>query len=146
MPKKLYMNLIKLCVGAESYEDQASRIAQRVAASGPDYLPSHLTRMWPKQEADILKGGSLYWVIRGAIQARQKIVRLDEVIGQDGIRRCAIIMEPELIRTNTAIRRPFQGWRYLKPHDAPADLPQSRTADDTLPKALALALADIGLR
>ena len=146
MPEKLYMNLIKLCVGAESYEDQANRIAQRVAAGGPDYLPSHVTRMWPKQEADILKGGSLYWVIRGAIQARQKIIRLDEVIGQDGIRRCAIIMEPELIRTNTAIRRPFQGWRYLKPYDAPTDLPQSRTADDTLPKELALALADIGLR
>ena len=59
MPEKIYMNLIKLCVGAESYEDQASRIAQRVAAGGPDYLPSHVTRMWPKQEADILKGGSL---------------------------------------------------------------------------------------
>ncbi|WGI21356.1 DUF1489 domain-containing protein [Amylibacter sp. IMCC11727] len=146
MSKSTYMNLIKLCVGADSFEDQARWIAQRKAAGGPNYLSSHVTRMWPKQEAEILKGGSLYWVIKGAIQARQKIVRLDEVIGQDGIRRCAIVMEPELIRTNTAIRRPFQGWRYLKPEDAPADLPKSRVKDDALPKDLALALADIGLR
>lgn len=145
MPKQ-HINLIKLCVGAESFEDQANWIAHRMAAGGADYLSTHVTRMWPKQEAAILNGGSLYWVIKGAIQARQKIVRLDEVIGHDGVRRCAIVMEPELIRTNTAIRRPFQGWRYLKPEDAPADLPQSRSADDTLPKELALALADIGLR
>ena len=145
MPEN-HINLIKLCVGAESFEDQDNWIKTRKAAGGPNYLSSHVTRMWPKQEAAILNGGSLYWVIKGAIQARQKIVRLDEVIGQDGIRRCAIVMEPELIRTNTAIRRPFQGWRYLKPEDAPSDLPQSRVADDALPKDLALALADIGLR
>jgi hypothetical protein len=146
MSKNNYMNLIKLCVGADSFEDQASWVKTRKATGGPNYLSSHVTRMWPKQEEAILNGGSLYWVIKGAIQARQKIVRLDEVIGHDGIRRCAILMEPELIRTNTAIRRPFQGWRYLKPEDAPADLPQSRVQDDALPKDLALALADIGLR
>lgn len=145
MPKE-HINLLKLCVGAESFEDQAAWIKTRVTAGGADYRPTHVTRMWPKQEAAILNGGSLYWVIKGAIQARQKILRLDEVIGHDGIRRCAIVMEPELIRTNTAIRRPFQGWRYLKPEDAPADLPKSRVADDALPRDLALALADIGLR
>lgn len=146
MPENNYMNLIKLCVGAESFEDQDRWIKTRMATGGPDYRPSHVTRMWPKQEAAILNGGSLYWVVKGAIQARQKIIRLDEVIGHDGIRRCGIILEPDLIRTNTAIRRPFQGWRYLKPEDAPADLPKSRAADDTLPKDLAIALADIGLR
>ncbi len=145
MLEKTYVNLIKLCVGAESYEDQASWIAQRMTAEGPDYLPKHVTRMWPKREAEILNGGSLFWVIKGAIQARQKIIRLDEVIGKDGVRRCAIVMEPDLIRTKNAIRRPFQGWRYLKPEDAPADLPKSRKADDALPKKLALALADLGL-
>ena len=145
MFEKTYVNLIKLCVGAESFEDQAGWIAQRMAAAGPDYLPKHVTRMWPKREAEILNGGSLFWVIKGAIQARQKIVRLDEVIGKDGVRRCAIVMEPDLIRTKSAIRRPFQGWRYLKPDDAPADLPKSREADDSLPKKLALALAELGL-
>ena len=141
-----HIHLIKLCVGAESFEDQDSWIKARVAAGGPDYLPSHVTRMWPKQADKILNGGSLYWVIKGVVQARQKILRLDEVIGQDGIRRCAIVMEPELIRTTTAPRRPFQGWRYLKPEDVPKDLPKTRTSDDTLPREMALALADIGLR
>ena len=145
MPKA-HINLLKLCVGAESFEDQEHWIATRKASGGPDYLSQHVTRMWPKQESALLNGGSLYWVIKGAIQARQKIVRLDEVIGHDGIRRCAIVMEPELIRTNNAIRRPFRGWRYLKPEDAPADLPKSRVQDDALPKDLAIALADIGLR
>ncbi|MDR6265920.1 DUF1489 domain-containing protein [Roseobacter sp. N2S] len=143
---KTHINLIKLCVGAESFEDLLGWIQQRQDAGGADYLSSHVTRMWPKQEAALLDGGSLYWVIKGAIQARQKIVRLDEVTGVDGIRRCAIVMAPKLIRTTSATRRPFQGWRYLKPEDAPADLPESRVSDDALPKELALALADIGLR
>lgn len=143
---KKHINLIKLCVGAESFEDLLGWIEQRKDAGGADYLSSHVTRMWPKQEAALLDGGSLYWVIKGSIQARQKIVRLDEVTGVDGIRRCAIVMDPKLIRTTSATRRPFQGWRYLKPEDAPTDLPESRVSDDALPKELALALADIGLR
>jgi hypothetical protein len=143
---KNHIHLIKLCVGAVSFEDQESWIKARVLTGGPGYLSSHVTRMWPKQATEILQGGSLYWVIKGAIQARQKIARLDEVIGADGLRRCAIVMEPELIRTTSVPRRPFQGWRYLKPEDAPADLPKSRISDDALPRDLALALADIGLR
>lgn len=143
---KSHINLIKLCVGIDSYEDLETAIALRAKAGGRDYLSSHITRMWPKQEEALLNGGSLYWVIKGFVQARQNIVRLDEVTGADGVRRCAILMEPELIRTSSAPRRPFQGWRYLKPEDAPADLPDSRKSDDELPKELALALADIGLR
>ena len=145
MLEKTYVNLIKLCVGAESYEDQAGWIAQRMTAEGPDYLPKHVTRMWPKREAEILNGGSLFWVIKGAIQARQKIVRLDEVIGKDGVRRCAIVMEPDLIRTKNAIRRPFQGWRYLKVEDAPIDLPKGRSQEEPLPDELNRALAEIGV-
>ncbi len=143
---KSHINLIKLCVGIDSYEDLETAIALRAKSGGRDYLSSHVTRMWPKQEAALLNGGSLYWVIKGFVQARQNIVRLDEVTGADGVRRCAILMEPKLIRTSSAPRRPFQGWRYLKPEDAPSDLPDSRKSDDELPKELALALADIGLR
>ena len=68
--------------------------------------------MWPKREAEILNGGSIYWVIKGLIQCRQKVLRLDEVIGSDGIRRCAIVLEPKLVRTQSSLTRPFQGWRY----------------------------------
>ena len=142
------INLVKLCVGAESVEDQQSWLdARRSAAADPAmYRSSHVTRMWPKRAENLLNGGSLYWVIKGFIQARQTILSLDEVIGNDGIRRCAIVMDPELIRTTTAARRPFQGWRYLTTEDAPIDLPKQRAFDDALPTELERALSDIGLR
>jgi hypothetical protein len=138
------INLIKLSVGTESVEDlQAWH--RNVRAQGGDGLPRHVTRMWPKREKEILNGGSIYWVIKGVIQCRQRILRLDEVIGHDGIRRCAIVLEPELIRTVQATKRPFQGWRYLKPEDSPADLPEGRENEEALPPELAGALADIGV-
>lgn len=139
-----FVNLIKLSVGTETPETldvwQRSRAAQT-----EDGLPRHVTRMWPKREAEILNGGSIYWVIKGTIQCRQKILRLDEVMGSDGIRRCAIVLDPELHRTQTALKRPFQGWRYLKPEDTPPDLPKGRTQDDPIPDELNRALAEIGV-
>jgi hypothetical protein len=139
-----HINLIKLCVGVDSVEQLAAFRAAR--AADPGYVPMHVTRMWPKRDAELLSGGSLYWVIKGAVQVRQRVLRLDEVIGDDGIRRCGIVMDPELIRTTSALRRPFQGWRYLRPEDAPADLPKGRENDTPLPAELADALNALGLR
>lgn len=102
--------------------------------------------MWPRREAELLNGGSLYWVIKGVIQARQTVLRLDEVIGEDGIRRCGIVMDPEIIRTQAATRRPFQGWRYLQPIDSPADLGKGAEMQEDLPPELMTALAEIGVR
>lgn len=79
------------------------------------------------------------------IQARQRIVRLEEVTRADGIRRCAIVLDPEIIRTQNSLRRAFQGWRYLKPEDAPPDLPEGREAEAELPVELNRALAEIGV-
>ncbi|MFZ5962564.1 DUF1489 family protein [Thalassococcus sp. BH17M4-6] len=139
-----FTHLIKLSVGTEAVEGlQAWQASSR--AKGPDGLPRHVTRMWPKREAEILNGGSIYWVIKGVVQCRQRILRLDEVTGSDGIRRCAIVLEPKLVRTNPALKRPFQGWRYLDPADAPADLSARRAEDDALPPQLAGALAEIGV-
>jgi len=138
------LHLIKLSVGTDSVEDLIAWRARRTP-SGVETYNQHVTRMWPKREAELLDGGSIYWVIKGVIQARQRLVSLDEVIGQDGIRRCAIVMDPELIRTAPAQRRPFQGWRYLNAEDAPPDLPKSRATDDTLPPSLSVALAEIGV-
>ncbi|MEX0316976.1 MAG: DUF1489 family protein [Ruegeria sp.] len=139
-----YVNLIKLSVGSESVDTLADWQCAR-AAQAEDGLPRHVTRMWPKREAEILNGGSIYWVIKGLVQCRQRILRLDEVIGQDGIRRCAIVLDPELHRTQSAQKRPFQGWRYLKPEDTPPDLPKTRVQDDALPDDLNRALAEIGV-
>jgi hypothetical protein len=102
--------------------------------------------MWPKRQTQIEAGGSIYWVIKGLIQARQRILRLESTTGADGTARCAIVLDPMLIRTATAPRRPFQGWRYLEPADAPPDLPEHRQSEDALPPELAGALAEIGVR
>lgn len=138
------VNLIKLSVGSDSVESMEAWQASR-PAQGPDGLPRHITRMWPKREAELLDGGSIYWVFKGAIQCRQKILRLDEVIGADGIRRCAIVLDPQVHRTQQAPRRPFQGWRYLKPDDSPPDIPKGREAEEPLPAELAGKLAEIGI-
>lgn len=142
------VNLVKLCVGADGVDDlrhwQQGRIAQR-KASGLDPRPRHVTRMWPKRDSEILNGGSLYWVFKGAILARQSIESLDEVIGDDGIRRCAIVMSPEIVLVETRPRRPFQGWRYLTADDAPPDLRNQLAGMEGLPPALALALNEVGV-
>ncbi len=139
------LNLIKLCVGIDSVE---ALIAWRDAhASGlPGGAHRHVTRMWPKREAELLAGGSLYWVIRGVIRVRQRIRSLDEVIGQDGIRRCGITMDPTLIRTEPAPRRAFQGWRYLPASHAPRDLGPAKPGAARLPPELEIALSEIGVR
>ncbi|WP_127107352.1 DUF1489 family protein [Pararhodobacter zhoushanensis] len=139
------VHILKLCVGCESIEDLADWQIQR-ASERPDGLPRHVTRMWPKRADEITDGGSIYWIIKGQVSVRQRIVRLDEVVGDDGIRRCALVLDPELVRLQPAPRRPFQGWRYLSPEDAPRDLPRYRAGDDELPPELAEALAEFGLR
>ena len=139
-----FVNLVKLSVGTESVEGLAAW-HQNKAAQTADGLPRHVTRMWPKREAEILKGGSIYWVIKGVILCRQKILRLDEVFGQDGIRRCAIVLDPELLRTAPTPKRAFQGWRYLPQTEAPPDLSKRRASEDKLPTELSAALAEIGV-
>ncbi|WP_101339969.1 DUF1489 family protein [Cereibacter azotoformans] len=140
-----HVNILKLCVGAEAVEDlldwQKSQHHR-----WPGGHPRHITRMWPKREAEVLAGGSLYWVFKGLVLARQPIRALESVTGADGIARCALVLDPEVIRTVPAPRRPFQGWRYLSPEEAPADLPKGRAKEEALPPELAQALADIGLR
>lgn len=139
-----HIHLIKLSVGTETVEDLADWQATN-RAQAPDGLPQHVTRMWPKREAEIVAGGSIYWVIKGVIQCRQTVLRLDEVFGSDGIRRCAIVSDPKLIRVAGSIKRPFQGWRYLQPADAPPDLPEGRENEDPIPIELNKALAEIGV-
>lgn len=140
-----HVHMLKLSVGSESVDSlidwQTRRSKQR--KSGKYY---HITRMWPKRADEILTGGSIYWVIKGVILARQKIIGFDEIIGEDGIRRCGIVLDPTVVRVEATPKRAFQGWRYLDPKDAPSDLAQARQSEDPLPPALASALADIGIR
>ena len=132
------LHIIKLGVGVPDVE----WLERRAAKGGP--LVVH-TRMTPKRAAEIEDGGSLYWVIKGVILCRQRITDLQEVNLGDGIPRCALVLDQEVIRTEAAPRRPFQGWRYLDPKDSPRDLPRGRAKDDVLPPKLAQALAELGL-
>ena len=140
-----YINILNLCVGADSVEDLTSW-QESQQPRWPAGRAVHVTRMWPKREAEVLAGGSLYWVIKGTILARQRIVALEKVEGADGILRCALVLDAEVIRTEGAARRPFQGWRYLDPAESPRDLPKGRAREEALPPSLAQALAEIGLR
>ena len=139
------LNLIKLSVGTETVAglEEWQSLKRRTYADGN---PRHVTRMWPKREAEIVGQGSIYWVIKGVVLARQKILRFDEVRGDDGIRRCAIVLDPKLVRTEAVGKRPFQGWRYYTDADAPRDLRQSKGETPDIPPKLIAALAEIGVR
>jgi hypothetical protein len=140
-----YINLIKLSVGTNSTDDLQMWQAS-TALKLPNNLPRHVTRMWPKRGDEILNGGSIYWVIKGWLSARQQIIGMDEVFRNDGVRCCALILDAQIPLTETVRRRPFQGWRYLKPEESPKDLSQQEKGDDILPPELLVALADIGVR
>jgi hypothetical protein len=143
------MHLIKLCVGVETLEELAAWQAHRLdimrrAGAVPEL--AHLTRQTPRQAEEVRKSGSLYWVIKGFIRARQKILDLREETGAEGKPLCAIVLDHALIATRPQPRRPFQGWRYLKPEEAPADLGAvEEMAGDNIPPAMRAELAELAL-
>lgn len=139
------VHMLKLSVGTEDVAGLNAWQSTKRSQS-EDGLPRHITRMWPKRSEEILNGGSIFWVIKGVILCRQPILRLDEHIGSDGIRRCAICCKPGLIRVEATPKRAFQGWRYLTVGDAPRDLPDTRQEEEPLPPELSKALAAIGVR
>ncbi|MBB3929090.1 hypothetical protein GGR25_000109 [Kaistia hirudinis] len=143
------LHMIKLCVGVESVEEIVDWIAQDLAHKRALGLPAedtHVTRMFPKRAEELLDGGSLYWVVKGQVQCRQRITDLRAVTGADGIERCEIVFDPEVILTEWQPKRPFQGWRYLAPKDAPRDLADiGGQGGDELPATLKAELAELGL-
>lgn len=139
------VHILKLCVGAESVEDLAEwQIEQlkRARRAKQRLNPVCGTRMWPKRMEDVLAGGSLYWVIKGVVTVRQRIVAIDDVIDEHG-QRCGLYLDAQLHRTVPQPRRAFQGWRYLEPKDAPADLGDLKGGAD-LPEELRLKLVELG--
>ncbi|WP_113260638.1 DUF1489 family protein [Agrobacterium cavarae] len=141
------LHLIKLCVGADSIEDLREWVSQRsltAMAAGLEPHSVHTTRMIPKRMEELLDGGSLYWVIKGQVQARQKLLDIRSFTGGDGITRCDLVLGPEVVETSPAPKRPFQGWRYLKDEEAPRDLGGSGLTDD-MPSDLRRELAELGL-
>jgi hypothetical protein len=142
------LHIIKLCVGVDSVEQLATWQAERLnslreAGSAPEL--AHRTRQMPRQRAAILAGGSIYWVIKGIIQARQKILDLREEIAPEGHSLCAIVLAETLMTVKPQPRRPFQGWRYLASEDAPSDIGPAGTLGEDIPAAMRAALAELAL-
>jgi hypothetical protein len=142
------LHLVKLCVGADSIEDLREWVAERsfnAIAAGLEPHSIHTTRMVPKRVEELLEDGSLYWVIKGQVSARQKLLGLRTVTGGDGIQRCELVLGPEVIETAPQPKRPFQGWRYLSGDDAPPDLGKLGEDVAKLPEDLRRELAELGL-
>jgi hypothetical protein len=142
------LHLIKLAVGAESVKDLKGWVAERMRTAKSKGLPRHhihITRMTPKRVEEILDGGSLYWVIKGEIAAREKIIAIEPFRDKDGIGRCRLVMQPKVIPVMQRPMRPFQGWRYFDPKDAPADLGSAGAGVADLPEPLRRELRDLGL-
>jgi hypothetical protein len=140
------VHIIKLCVGCDSLADLAQWQKKRLKekrAKGQKPELVHVTRMTPKRADEVLGGGSLYWVIKGQIAARQKLLALREV-KKNGIPHCGLVYNKQLVPVVARPRRAFQGWRYLEAKDAPPDLAKTKGAK-ALPEALQRELAALGL-
>jgi len=140
------LHLIKLCVGIDSVGEL---IAYRAAlANAPPRLEArhvHVTRMMPKRAEELLAGGSLYWVIAGQVAARQRLVEVEPFTDADGVGRCKLWMDPEVVKVVPRPYRAFQGWRYLQPDDAPPDLARAGEGLATMPDAMRAELGALGL-
>ncbi|MGB8278952.1 MAG: DUF1489 domain-containing protein [Methylovirgula sp.] len=140
------LHLLKLAVGIESFSDLAVRQESRLKDMArrkqkPELI--HITRHMPRRSAELLDGGSLYWVIKGFIAARQRLIEFRPLV-RDGIAQCGLVYDPELIPVAMRPHRAFQGWRYLEDKDAPPDQAR-RGGDPDLPDDLKRALSALGL-
>jgi hypothetical protein len=142
------LHLIKLCVGCDSVQDLEAWIAKRLKERkrrglSPQHV--HTTRMAPKRADELLAGGSLYWVVRGQVMCRQRLLEIRPFVDKDGIGRCRLMLEPKVTLVEPRPWRAFQGWRYLAATDAPRDLDRVAPGAREMPEALRRELRDLGL-
>jgi hypothetical protein len=143
------LHILKLAVGCDSVKELKQWVAERMKTAKNKGLPQrhvHVTRMVPKRTEEILSGGSLYWVIRGEIAAREKIVGIEPFRDKDGIGRCRLVMQPKVIAVSPRPMRPFQGWRYFTDDSAPPDLGKATAGSiAAMPEPMRRELRDLGL-
>ena len=136
------LHLIKLSVGTEDVTDLDRWQAQRLRRTGRVF---HKTRMMPRRRAELLEGGSIYWVIKGAIRARQRLTGIEAGLDDEGRPRTLLLLEPKLVRTMPRAHRPFQGWRYFAAGDAPVDFDALPEGVADMPPELIATLHELGL-
>jgi hypothetical protein len=142
------LHLIKLCVGCDSVADLEDWIKQKLKekkrrGQKPEHI--HTTRMVPKRAAELTQGGSLFWVIRGQITCRERILAIRPFTDKDGIGRCRVVLDGKLVLVEPRPRSAFQGWRYLEAKEAPRDLARAAPGAAKMPEQMRRELRELGL-
>jgi hypothetical protein len=142
------LHLIKLCVGCDSVSDLEAWIEEKLKEKKrrrgePEHI--HTTRMVPKRADELKSGGSLYWVIRGQVTCRERILDIRPFTDRDGIGRCRVVLDGKLVLVEPRPRAAFQGWRYLEAKEAPRDLSRAAPGAARMPEAMRRELRELGL-
>jgi hypothetical protein len=142
------VHLIKLCVGCDSVSDLEDWIKQKLKEKRrrrqrPEHI--HTTRMVPKRATELTSGGSLYWVIRGQIACRERILDVRPFTDKEGIGRCRLVLDGKVVLVEPRPRAAFQGWRYLEMKEAPRDLARAAPGAARMPETMRRELQNLGL-
>jgi hypothetical protein len=142
------LHLLKLAVGAESVQDMTDWVKQRLKekkrkGQKPEHI--HTTRMVPKRADELKEGGSLYWVIKGQVSCRERILDIRPFVDKEGIGRCRIVLDGKVVPVEPRPFRAFQGWRYYQEKDAPKDLTRAAPGVAKMPEQLRRELRELGL-
>lgn len=142
------LHLIKLCVGCDSVADLEDWIGRKMKekkkrGQKPEHI--HTTRMTPKRMEELLDGGSLFWVIRGEVMCRERLIDIRPFVDREGIARCRLVMDGKLVLVEPRAFRAFQGWRYYAHKDAPRDLARAAPGAAAMPEPLRRELRELGL-
>jgi hypothetical protein len=142
------LHLIKLCVGCDSVADLEEWVQQKLKEKKrrrqkPEHI--HTTRMVPKRAGELVDGGSLYWVIRGQITCRERVLAIRPYTDKDGVGRCRVVLDGKIVLVEPRPRAAFQGWRYLEEKEAPRDLARAAPGAARMPEAMRRELRELGL-
>ncbi len=123
------LHLCKLSVGVRDVTQLRALQAARLQNDPP---LRHQTRNFPRRAEEVLAGGSIYWVVGGVMQVRQRIIDIQDAAWDDGSPCAALLLDPALVLVAGRPIRAFQGWRYLEAAAAPPDLLSSSVAEGEL--------------
>jgi hypothetical protein len=138
------LHMLKLSVGVKEVAQLRAIQTLRAAADPP---LRHQTRMMPKRRDEMLDGGSIFWVIGGFVQLRQRLLDIIEDRWDDGTPCAGLVLDPVLVPVEARPVKAFQGWRYLDAASAPPDVAAMREAPgaQAMPEAMLRELRTLGL-
>ena len=137
------LHLVKMAVGATDLDHLRHNRAERLAERGESWV---YTRNHPRRAEEVLAGGSLYWVVKGQVRARERIIGFRTKHDDNGRAYCLILTDGVFVATLPRPFRPFQGWRYLTPGDVPQDVPAGPGGNfSAMPDHMLMELRELGL-